>query len=121
VDRAAFRAFLLRQGVTPEGRLADWVNPDGETAATRVSESEPSKAKPGAAIDIETLSPGHPEENAEAIKRAIEIEREWKGSGKKPNRIAACREAVRECFPGHHDREGKAKSLAAGVRALKNK
>lgn len=40
VDRAAFGAFLRRQGIKPEGRIAEWVQP-------RSIESEPIKAKIG--------------------------------------------------------------------------
>ena len=97
--------FAAEIGLTPV-----ICNPD---AAAR--EVEPTKPT------IETLSAGHPEENTEAIKRALEIEREQKRSGEKPNRIAACRDVVRERFPDHHDPEGKAKGIAAGVRALKRK
>lgn len=69
----------------------------------------------------EVLSPGHPAENTEAINDALEIESEQKRQGKKPNRMEACREAVKKRFPNHHDPESKAKSIAAGIRARRQK
>lgn len=48
VAREAFAAFLVKQNIKPEGQLEGWVNPDGETAATRVSEPEAKpKGRPG--------------------------------------------------------------------------
>ncbi|MBK1704267.1 hypothetical protein [Halochromatium glycolicum] len=97
---------------------------NGPSDATQMPTQEEgtSETAVASALEIPIVEPGKPGRRvtkAEAAAFAIQI---YQGQPKENKNMAeACRQAVKEHFPGHHDPKRKADSIAGTIRNQRNK